>query len=170
MTGEIWICAESLDTDLYEHLLKNYKHIFLSLSQSHTQNTCPLGHSSVSHLDSGTSRYWGLSLPPSLHSFFRSPSLSLISAIISVAVVSQCFWCVNVHAGGCVTNVAVCWASHALIVRYQGCAYTQSLMRGSESVCVWCSCRSFHSPEGLFGCPILMWRDSLSFLFKGQKK
>lgn len=141
-----------------------------SLSLNHTHRTPAHLATAVSHLDSVTSRYWGLSLPPSLHSFFRSPSLSLISAIISVAVVSQCFWCVNVHAGGCVTNVAVCWASHALIVRYQGCAYTQSLMRGSASVCVWCSCRSFHSPEGLFGCPILMWRDSLSFLFKGQKK
>lgn len=96
--------------------------------------------------------------------FLPLPSASLITAIISVLSCGKLWqwWfrafgaceSVNVCAWGCVTNVAVCWALHALIVRCRGCAYTQSLMRGR--VRVWRSCRSFQRPEGLLGDPILL--------------
>lgn len=77
--------------------------------------------------------------------FLPLPSASLITAVISVLSCGKLWqwWfrafgaceSVNVCAWGCVTNVAVCWALHALIVRCRGCAYTQSLMRGRVRVC-----------------------------------
>lgn len=74
----------------------------------------------------------GCSLPSSLCESLSLPlyPLSMLSFL--------CQWWVsdfgiyesaNAHAGGSVTNVAVCWASHGLIVHFQGCAYTQWITR-----------------------------------------
>lgn len=73
----------------------------------------------------------------------------------------------NVHAGGCVTNVAVCWASHGLIVRHRGCAYTQSLMRGTLCVGGWCSCRGITPALRTWWSPDTLWTENMS-LFKQE--
>lgn len=157
----------------FNTFLKTIQCLSLSISHTHRQNTCPLGYPSVSFT------LWDKQIlgcpPPSSH----LPVFLSLSLFISYRCYHRCgklwqWWfsafgvceSVNVHAGGCVTNVAVCWASHALIVRHRGCAYTQSLMRGRVGVRLWCSCRSFHSPEGLLACPILLGQKSLSFFLK----
>lgn len=117
------------------------------------------------------SKYWGipsllLFFPLSLHLY-----LLLMLSLLCQGWISDFGVCesVNVHTG--VAWLTVCWASHALIVCFQGCAYTQWIMRQRVCVCVYlrCSCRSIKLPEGLLRCPILLRQDSLSFL-KGLKK
>lgn len=111
----------------------------------------------------------GCSLPSSLCESLSLPlyPLSMLSFL--------CQWWVsdfgiyesaNAHAGGSVTNVAVCWASHALIVHFQGCAYTQWITRlcVCVSVWVWCCCRSVQMLQGLLKHPILLKQGSLFFL------
>lgn len=111
-------------------------HIFTAHTADHLPTWLPL----CLPLHPGTNRYWCVPclLPSCSLSFILDRSV--ISAIIAVVscgeltgfgVVSM-----NVCAGRSVTNVAVCWASHALIVHYRGCACTQSLMSG-QAACAY---------------------------------
>lgn len=107
----------------------------------------------------------GCSLPSSLCESLSLPlyPLSMLSFL--------CQWWVsdfgiyesaNAHAGGSVTNVAVCWASHGFIVHFQGCAYTQWITR----LCVYeCEAAAGHSKcsKDSWKRPILLRQGSLFF-------